>query len=712
MDRGAARTMTGLKPKAAARSAGAAALLLVLAGCQSGDGGGGVIIDLFADAGGTGTLGSWFVSSFAPFEVAAANLRNSARYQLQNDTWDWTLVSGPVTLSSFPLASARIEYAHAAGLTGAGQTVAISDAGFLTGHEVFSGTSIDMATYNNLADHGTMVASIVAGRSSGFTGVAPGADLVLGVFDSDTTLADTGEAAILAGAVAWNNSWGYPGYKLTTNDFNAAFSGAEGARYLAALRNFAAQGVVVFAVSNDEDLLSSDLMSALPQMDNSLTEGWLAVINAVPTFTLNAIQSVQRVSSACLEAASYCLAADGAWTAAASGGGYGWGTGSSFAAPQVSGALALLAQAFPDLTPHQLRLRLLASANNDFAGFVTDGSLAITPDFSHDYSEEFGHGFLDVRAALLPIGATTMQLQAGPVALDQAGLRVGGAMGDAVRRSLSDIDLRVTDSLSAGFTMPADILADNMAPQALSARLLARQADPSDAAARVTSFADMPGTELALPSDGDVTARLLLPNTAEGPVGYGLGVTRHFGSGTSGLDLGLKVASDGGALFGLTGGDAAAGSAMLALDLGVTQALGTDGFVRLGASFGLAEPAASGMVASADTTRFNSFGVDLGQSGVFAKGDRLALSVSLPMAVTEGQAVAMLPVVLESGARTLSAVAIDLAPDSRQLDIGLSYLVPFASGSDIKLDLQHSQNYGNIAGLTETAAAISIRYAF
>ena len=167
-----------------------------------------------------------------------------------------------------------------------------------------------------------------------------------------------------------------------------------------------------------------------------------------------------------------------------------------------------------------------------------------------------------------------------------------------------------------------------------------------------------------------------------------------------------------GALFGLTGADAGAGSAMLAVDFGLTQALGDGGFVRLGASFGLADPAASGMVTRAGATRFDSFGVDLGQTGVFAKGDRLALSVSLPVAVTSGEATAMLPVMMASGAQVLSAVPIDLAPESRQMDIGLSYLVPFGTGSDIKFDLQHSQNYGNIAGLSETAAAISIRYAF
>lgn len=705
--------------RTAARSAQVVALLLLVAGCKGAGDTGGPITDIFADAGGSGTLGSWFVSSFAPFETAAANLRASSRYQLQHDDWTWTLNSNPVPkhFFSFPLASARIDYAQAAGLTGAGQTVAITDGGFYTQHPALDGVSVDLVTSNTPINHGTMVASIIAGESASFIGVAPNTSLLIGTFDSDENMALVGEMALGTGvkpvAVAWNNSWGYPGTDLTLNDLNNTFFGPAGQRYLTALKNYAAKGVVVFAVSNDDALTSSDIMSALPYLVPSLESGWLAVINAVPTFTNDAIQSVQRVSSGCLEAAAYCLAADGAWTAANASGGYSWGTGSSFAAPQVSGALALLAEAFPDLTPHQLRLRLLASANNDFAGFVTAGSLAITPSFNHDYSTEYGHGFLDLRAALLPIGPATLEMAGGPVELSKATLSVGGAMGDAVAKALSDVDVRVTDSLEAGFALPAESLAAAVAPQSLSARLLSRQSARQDGgAARITSFDDLPGTTLALPSDGDLAATVLLPNTASGPVGYGLGLRQHFGTETSGVDLGLRIASDGGALFGLTGAGTGAGSAMMAVDFGVTQALGQDGFLRLGASFGLADPAGSGMVSAAGLTGFDSFGVDLGQTGVFASGDRLALSVSLPVAVTSGQAVAMLPVMTKGGPQVLSAVPIDLAPESRQLDIGLSYLVPFGTDSDIKLDLQHSQNYGNQAGITETAAAISIRYAF
>src|SRR3990167_9341153 len=107
--------------------------------------------------------------------------------------------------------------------------------------------------------------------------------------------------------------------------------------------------------------------------------------------------------SGCLEAATWCLMADGHWNAASNttDTAYSSGTGSSFAAPQVSGALALLAEAFPSLSPHDLRLRLLFSADTGFTGFEKAVSLPIDgSDYSHDYSIEFGHGFLDLRSWL------------------------------------------------------------------------------------------------------------------------------------------------------------------------------------------------------------------------------------------------------------------------------------------------------------------------
>ena len=75
--------------------------------------------------------------------------------------------------------------------------------------------------------------------------------------------------------------------------------------------------------------------------------------------------------------------------------------GSSYAAPQVSGAVALLASHFPNHTPEQLTDRLLASAKNDI-GFAYLGRLEFGNGVYHDYSREAGHGVLDIMLLCSP----------------------------------------------------------------------------------------------------------------------------------------------------------------------------------------------------------------------------------------------------------------------------------------------------------------------
>ncbi|MEE4206270.1 MAG: S8 family peptidase, partial [Erythrobacter sp.] len=92
-------------------------------------------------------------------------------------------------------------------------------------------------------------------------------------------------------------------------------------------------------------------------------------------------------------------------------------SGTSFAAPQVAGAVALLAQAFPNLTGEEIAEILLTTARDAGAGGVD----AI-----------YGRGILDIAAAFAPQGGTSlagtgMMLAAGEdIALGSA------AMGDAL----------------------------------------------------------------------------------------------------------------------------------------------------------------------------------------------------------------------------------------------------------------------------------------
>jgi len=73
-------------------------------------------------------------------------------------------------------------------------------------------------------------------------------------------------------------------------------------------------------------------------------------------------------------------------------------SGTSMAAPMVSGAVALLLQDEPGLTPDQVKYRLMATARKDWPGY--DAAKA-------------GAGYLDIYAAVY--GTTTERANVGPV---------------------------------------------------------------------------------------------------------------------------------------------------------------------------------------------------------------------------------------------------------------------------------------------------------
>lgn len=695
------------------------ALALLLAGCGGGEETGipGTTLPTTA-AGGSGTLSSYFVLDWSAFETAAANLRNSARYQLQNKNWylDSTRNGrydiGEPTHQSFPLASARVDYAQAAGLTGAGQVISIVDAGFLAGHEAYADRVIAGASGLRVDDHGTTVASVAAGNSARMVGVAPGADLAFGLYDSSSTLAAATQQALSLGAVAQNNSWGYD-IDLSQSSFNAVFAGQGGAAYLAALDAYTAQGVVVFAASNDTQRRTASIMEALPALRGSLEKGWLAVISAVPAFDDDRILSAELRSAPCAEAARWCLVADGSWTGATVNAAnlndtdnYAFSIGTSFAAPMVTGAMALMAEAFPDLTPHQLRIRLLASADDGF--FAPDGQVELVDGFLKGYSDTWGHGFLDLRAALAPIGQTRMALASGgSMTTGQPLVASGGAYGDAISRALEPHRVLVTDDLGGDFRMPGDALVARSAARAVAPRMMAGVLSGLRGNADLLSAYSAPRLDLGL-AGGDLRLSVM-GDPAQGTDGeYGLSLAHAVDLGGARLDLGVSLAHDRGTLAGLT----AAGSDLVALNLGLTADLGQDAFLRVSGQMGLAQPRGTGAFARMTDSRFDSLSLDIGRSNAFRSGDRLTLSLALPVAMTSGRGALDLPVARSAGGMVFDRVGFDLAPDARQMDLTLSYDVPVGRNATLSLGATHAVNHGHVAGARDTGGILALRIRF
>ncbi len=701
--------------------------LALLAGCGGGEGEDPLeeFYTISGNPGGSGIFGAYFMQSITQeWRDAAASFRdNNPRYKVQ----DGTFAIGGRTVFANPLHSSRMDYAHALGLTGTGAVIAVVDNGFLRTHETFAGKTVTH-TGNTAVDdgsqvpsHGTTVASIAAGESSTMVGVAPGADLVFSSWDV-LDLAAAADEARRRGAVAQNNSWGFVDRPITQASHESIFGIPAYAAWLAALKLYAADGVVVFAISNEEDAATAGLMEALPLLEPDLETAWIAAGNAVPVVDDDGVSAVAlRLSAGCLEAARWCLMADGSWYAAMAGSNsaYGSATGSSFAAPQVSGALALLAEAFPHLAPHQLRARLLASADNTFTGFTAAASIDLLEGdetFLHAYSTEFGHGFLDIRAALLPIGTLTMTMaDGGAVAVTELGFATGGAMGDAVVRGLAGVDLAAEDALGGGFDVAAKSFATEAAVEPLAETVAARALGKDFARARTApisplarSFEAFPGRTLELtgPDGGSAVALML-----GGGESYGIALSRRVAEGTLNLDLGLKLSRDDGSLMGFadaTGG----GAAMAALTVSLSHDLGSGGFFALSGEMGLADLATPRALSGVTTASFDSVSLDVGTRNVLARGDRLAVGVSLPVAVTAGQAEMVVPVALGQGRSEMRSLAFDLAPSERQVDLSVSYQASMGENSELLVELVHAQNYGNRAGMTDNAAVLGMRWSF
>jgi hypothetical protein len=154
------------------------------------------------------------------------------------------------------------------------------------------------------------------------------------------------------------------------------------------------------------------------------------------------------------------------------------------------------------------------------------------------------------------------------------------------------------------------------------------------------------------------------------------------------------------------------GADMAAVTLGLSHDLGHGGFFALSGEIGVADLGAPDAMERVSSVGFNSLGLDIGGRGVFAKGDRLAFGVSMPIAVTSGDASMIVPVSTGGGLYEMRSIDIDLAPQERQVDISISYQVPMSDRSEMLFEVVHAENYGNRAGLSDSAAVIGMKWSF
>ncbi|MDE2411149.1 MAG: S8 family serine peptidase [Sphingomonadales bacterium] len=329
------------------------------------------------------------------------------------------------------------------GDTGTGVTIGIVDTGIDVSNSEFAGriaaASRDVVASRGLvnadSDHGTNVALVAAAarNGSGMVGIANTATIAMFRADTVGTCATADPAKPDSGcsfddnAIATGvNEAVAAGAKV----INLSLGGSSPASILTnAIATAAANGVVVI-VSAGNDGASTDPTKNPNNPDpfaaglraagngNVIIAGSVDVNNVISSFSNRAGTEANSYLAARGEDVC-CVYENGVMKVVTNPDGsrsvYVF-SGTSFSAPQIAGAAALLIQAFPNLTATQVVNLLLRTATDAGAS----GTDAI-----------YGRGILNIAAAFAPQGTTSLAGSTVAIPLGGTTIATSAAMGDA-----------------------------------------------------------------------------------------------------------------------------------------------------------------------------------------------------------------------------------------------------------------------------------------
>jgi hypothetical protein len=324
--------------------------------------------------------------------------------------------------------------AWSAGATGQGVSIAIVDTGIDVDSPEFAGrissASRDMYSttstrgVNSTDDHGTNVALVAAAarNNTGILGMAwnatimalradtPGScvsDSGANDTDDDCTFSDSAIARAVDHAVA-------NGAKIINLSLGG---GTPDTVVRRAVQSATAAGVVIVVSAGNDGKAELDSFAA--GVDNAggngvIVAGSVDENGVISEFSNRAGSQPNRFLAARGQSIC-CVYKDGKLHIDNEGFAYLF-SGTSFSAPQIAGAAALLAQAFPRLTGAQIADVLLRSA-------FDAGAQGTDPIY--------GRGILDIARAFRPIGTTSLAGGTTPVAAGDSSGVTSVAMGDA-----------------------------------------------------------------------------------------------------------------------------------------------------------------------------------------------------------------------------------------------------------------------------------------
>ncbi len=282
----------------------------------------------------------------------------------------------------------RLNYSLARGFTGKNSTIAILDAGDDTWH-------------------GKTVAAIARGP------IAPDATVnTYKIVDNNMDFlpyAQIGEVIKSAGdANIFNSSWSVQ-MRADQVHSRAQMIAITDANFINQMVAAAERDAIfVWAAGNDYDKQQSSALSAIPRVVSELRGHFINVVAwDDETGTL------AQFSNACGVTKDYCITAPGTNISV----GYSNANGTSFAAPIVSAATAVLREAYPYMTAEQITNLLFETARDLGAPGV---------------DEIYGHGMLDLERATRPVGAPLVTISEN-VVQPLSTARVSGDIGRQIK---------------------------------------------------------------------------------------------------------------------------------------------------------------------------------------------------------------------------------------------------------------------------------------
>ncbi|MDE0392498.1 MAG: S8 family serine peptidase [Rhodospirillales bacterium] len=301
---------------------------------------------------------------------------------------------------------------------GRGITVAVLDDGVDFNHPDIDGGQYDSQfTFPGVATaegHGTNIAGVIAGRRDGrgVHGIAYAANIVsiatcFQIEECAGPVPDVGSAdetaADIASAAGLDRTYGPSGSSVSSSpdasshiiNMSFAYDGIDNIPQItSAMRDAAAAGRIMVAALGNEAIIGPAGAPASNVADSGIAGYAIAVGALDPTGNTDA-----GFSNTCHGVANYCLFAPGeSIVTTRAGGGHETVHGTSFAAPYVAGAAAVLWAAFPNKRGNQIVQRLLSTAS---------------PLGGQSFSQYFGHGALDLGAAMSPVGFISLSTAGG-----------------------------------------------------------------------------------------------------------------------------------------------------------------------------------------------------------------------------------------------------------------------------------------------------------